>query len=137
MPTRSRSSFQSGQYLKQLDPFYDHPAYRVDFLMRYRDDETDLKLVIEYDGFAEHFTNHGTVHHGNWDSCYKPEDLERQYVLESYGYKFLRINRFNMGKDPVETLSHRLDEMVKTAHEAGTAPESGENCGRKKTGERN
>ena len=36
-------------------------------------------------------------------------------VLESYGYRFLRINRFNLGKDPVTTLSDRLFALVETA----------------------
>jgi Adenylate and Guanylate cyclase catalytic domain len=33
-------------------------------------------------------------------------------TLESYGYKFLRVNRFNMGGDPVATLSERLAKLV-------------------------
>ena len=33
-------------------------------------------------------------------------------VIESYGYKFLRINRFNLGEDPVSTLSERLKRLV-------------------------
>ena len=37
----------------------------------------------------------------------------RQKVLESYGYKFLRINKFNSGLNPVETLDKRLKELTK------------------------
>lgn len=36
-------------------------------------------------------------------------------TLESYGYKFLRINRFNLGHDPVETLSERLSSLIHAA----------------------
>lgn len=36
-------------------------------------------------------------------------------VLESYGYKFLRINRFNVGQDSVKTLSDRLAKLVGSA----------------------
>ena len=36
-------------------------------------------------------------------------------VLESYGYKFLRINRFNLGNDPVATLSDRLYALIDAA----------------------
>jgi hypothetical protein len=39
-------------------------------------------------------------------------DIERQLTLESYGYRFLRINRFNLGKDPVQTLSDRLARLI-------------------------
>jgi hypothetical protein len=35
--------------------------------------------------------------------------------LESYGYKFLRINRFNLGPDPVTTLSERLYALIDAA----------------------
>ena len=31
---------------------------------------------------------------------------------ESYGYTFLRINRFNLGKDPVVTLNERIEKIV-------------------------
>jgi hypothetical protein len=41
------------------------------------------------------------------------QHVYREKVLESYGYKFLRINRFNVGKDPVETLSRRIEALVK------------------------
>jgi len=33
-------------------------------------------------------------------------------TLQSYGYKFLRVNRFNLGADPVTTLSDRLAKLV-------------------------
>src|SRR5262249_7052360 len=91
-----QAQFEIGKYLKQLNPFYVHPKYRVDFLLTYRtDDDRVFNIVIEYDGFLEHFTEHGNIHEGNYDSYYRPEDVERQMILESYGYKFLRINRFN------------------------------------------
>lgn len=111
------AQFPIGDYLRQLDPFYQHPAYRTDFLLRYYDGQTTANVVLEYDGFSEHFTDHGKIHSGNWDQYYRPEDIERQLVLESYGYKFLRINRFNLGRDPVETLSKRLYDLIKVASE--------------------
>jgi ssDNA-binding Zn-finger/Zn-ribbon topoisomerase 1 len=43
----------------------------------------------------------------------------RQKVLESYGYKFLRINRFNLGEDPIATLDARLRRL---ADKKGDAP---------------
>jgi hypothetical protein len=38
---------------------------------------------------------------------YRPEDIKRQMVIESYGYRVLRINRFTLCEDPVATLSTR------------------------------
>jgi very-short-patch-repair endonuclease len=110
-----QAQFRLGDYLRQLDPTYHHPSYRVDFLLHYRAPEKTVNVIIEYDGFVEHFTDHHRVHEGNYDSFYRPQDIERQMVLESYGYKFLRINRFNMGQDPVTMLSDRLTQLVGTA----------------------
>lgn len=106
------AQFPVGDYLRQLDPSYQHPAYRCDFLLRYQGDEKIVNVIIEYDGFLEHFTEHKRIHVGNYDAYYRPEDIERQMVLESYGYKFLRVNRFNVGRDPVLTLSKRLTALV-------------------------
>jgi hypothetical protein len=36
-------------------------------------------------------------------------------VLEGYGYRFLRINRFNLGRDPVKTLDDRLSKLAQEA----------------------
>lgn len=33
--------------------------------------------------------------------------------LESYGYRFLRINKFNCGKDPIKELNGRIERLVK------------------------
>lgn len=107
--------FPIGDYLKQLDKNYQHPAYRCDFLLRYFGDDETINIVIEYDGFAEHFIERKKIHEGNWDQYYRPEDIERQLIIESYGYKFLRLNRFNLGLDPVQTLSARLSELIHTA----------------------
>jgi len=104
--------FPVGDYLKQLDPFYQHPAYRVDFLLQHCTKVGMVNVIIEYDGFQEHFTDHGKIHVGNFSRYYRPEDVERQMVLESYGYKFLRINRFNLGRDPVTILSKRLYDLI-------------------------
>ncbi len=109
------AQFPIGDYLKQLDPTYQHPAYRCDFLLRYRGNEKIVNVIIEYDGFKEHFVDHKNIHAGNYDTYYRPEDIERQMILESYGYKFLRINRFNLGRDQVTTLSERFYALIDTA----------------------
>lgn len=107
--------FELGKYLKQLDKTYDHPNYRVDFLLVYNDNEgIQYKIIIEYDGFLEHFGDSlGMVDESNYQEYYSPEDVYRQHVLEGYGYKFIRINKFNLGDNPVDTLDSRIQEIVK------------------------
>jgi len=74
-----------------------------------------VQIIIEYDGFEFHFNNRESVHAGNYDQYMSHSDVERQMVIESYGYKFLRLNRFNIGHDPVLTLSNRIEKLVNTA----------------------
>ena len=107
--------FELGKYLKQLDKNYNHPNYRVDFLLVYTDEEgDDHKIIIEYDGFMEHFgASSHVVNKSNYEDYYSPEDVYRQHVLEGYGYRFLRINKFNLGENPIETLDSRIHEIVK------------------------
>lgn len=103
--------FNIGEYLRQLDPLkaYQHPKYKVDFLLVYHNEKgREHKIIIEYDGFKEHFTNYDEVNEHNYSQYYSPEDVYRQKTLESYGYKFIRINKFNSGKNPIETLNNRL-----------------------------
>ena len=107
--------FELGKYLKQLDKSYNHPNYRVDFLLVYMDEEGhDHKIIIEYDGFMEHFgASAHIVNESNYEDYYSPEDVYRQHVLEGYGYRFIRINKFNLGDDPIATLDSRIQEIVK------------------------
>ena len=104
--------FPIGNYLRQLDPLYKHPNYRVDFLAKI---QTGLKvhnIIIEYDGFKEHFTNLDEVDASNYSQYYRASDVEREKILESYGYKMLRVNRFNLGREPVDTLNERLLKLT-------------------------
>ena len=104
--------FPIGDYLRQLDPTYQHPAWRVDFLVTFTTAKGVARIVIEYDGFEHHFQKGKQVNVGNHDRYLVEADVERQLTLESYGYRFLRVNRFNLGKDPIQTLSDRLTRMV-------------------------
>jgi very-short-patch-repair endonuclease len=109
-----QAQFPAGEYIKQLDRRYVHPAYVADFLFVYVDSEKkEHKIIIEYDGFESHFTDHADVNEFNYGEYHTEEHVYREKVLESYGYKFLRINRFNVGKDPVETLDQRIQGLVK------------------------
>jgi superfamily I DNA and/or RNA helicase/very-short-patch-repair endonuclease len=104
-----RPQFELGKYLKQLDKSYEHPNYKVDFLLICRDKgNKEFKLVLEYDGFEEHFQGLEEVNELNYEDYYSEDDVYRQKVLEGYGYKFIRINKFNVGKNPVETLNGRI-----------------------------
>ncbi len=104
--------FPIGDYLRQLDPTYQHQAYRVDFLMTVSAPAGRVHVIIEYDGFEHHFQRGHDIHVGNHERYLREEDVERQLILESYGYRFLRVNRFNLGLDPVATLSDRLTRLV-------------------------
>lgn len=105
--------FDLGKYLKQLDPRYEFPEYRVDFLLLHRPNpNTEAKIIIEYDGFREHFGDATGIDSSNYSQYYSEEDVYRQKVLESYGYRFLRINRLNLGDDPIATLDARLRKVT-------------------------
>ena len=110
--------FELGKYLKQLDKTYNHPSYKVDFLLVYKDEtHKEHKIVIEYDGFREHFKEIDEVNEFNYQDYYTDSDVYRQKVLESYGYKFLRINKFNIGNDPISKLNDRISALIKNGIE--------------------
>jgi very-short-patch-repair endonuclease len=109
------AQYPIGEYLRQLDPTYQHPNYKVDFLIKIRGAEKSISIIVEYDGLKEHFTGLDEIDASNYGLYMKPEDVERQKVLESYGYRFLRLNRFNLGSDPVRTLDERLARMARDA----------------------
>jgi very-short-patch-repair endonuclease len=107
------AQFELGSYLKQIDPNYSYPKYRVDFLLKVTGLRKSIQIIIEYDGFKEHFTDQEKVQKYNYEHYMRTEDVERQKILESYGYKFIRINRFNLGKDPIDTLDKRIRSLIK------------------------
>jgi hypothetical protein len=63
------AQFELGKYLRQLDPTYYHPDYRVDFLIRVADGGRQHQLVLEYDGFEFHFAKAvpaGMINSSTW-----------------------------------------------------------------------
>jgi superfamily I DNA and/or RNA helicase len=104
--------FEIGKYLKALDSTYVHPNYKVDFLLRIKTEKGIYQVILEYDGFEHHFTDRDKVNAMNWKTYLTPEDVERECILEGYGYKMLRINRFNLGNDPISTLDNRLINLL-------------------------
>jgi len=106
--------FKIGKYLRQLDRTYDHPNYKVDFLLVYKDEtHKEYKIIIEYDGFREHFKDIDEINEFNYQDYCTDGDVYRQKVLEGYGYKFLRINKFNIGDNPIKTLDERIGKLLK------------------------
>ena len=116
------AGFELGAYLRQLDPTYRHPNYKVDFLVKVQGELDTAQIIIEYDGFREHFEQLDEVNAQNYQFYMKPADIERQKILEGYGYKFLRINRFNMGENPVKTLDQRLRRLIDRHERNDTTP---------------
>jgi hypothetical protein len=109
-----KAQFPIGEYLKQLDPFYDHPSYKTDFLITYLDGKgKTTNIIIEYDGFEYHFTDYANVNEMNYEHFHNEHDVERQKILESYGYRFIRLNRFNTRDNPIPYLNYKLENVVK------------------------
>ncbi|MFC1711180.1 AAA domain-containing protein [Patescibacteria group bacterium] len=106
--------FKLGKYLKQLDKTYQHPEYKIDFLLTFIDETgREHKIIIEYDGFEDHFKDLENVNRFNYENYYTENDMYRQKQLEGYGYTFIRINKFNMGDNPISTLNNRIDSAIK------------------------
>ena len=79
--------------------------------------------MLEYDGFEFHFEKGiaaGLINESTWRSYLTPEDLEREKVLESFGVKMIRLNRFNLGPDPVAT----IDALLRQRLNGGDAKQS-------------
>jgi len=108
------SQFDIGRYIKQLNPLAQIPDYRSDFLLIYRDDFDKANMVIlEYDGFEHHFKDTGFVNETNFDRFYIEEDIERRKTIESYGYPFIRLNKFLLRDDPIAFLNDGLERYCK------------------------
>ena len=111
--------FEIGKYLSALDKQYKHPMYRVDFMLRFNVNGKQRSVIVEYDGFEFHFENRSKVDAGNWRHFLKDEDVEREHILESYGYKTIRLNKFNVGEDPVDTINELLEDVLESFNSNG------------------
>ena len=108
------SQFDIGRYIKQLNPLAQIPDYRSDFLLIYRDDFDKANMVIfEYDGFEHHFKDTGFVNETNFDRFYIEDDIERRKTIESYGYPFIRLNKFLLRDEPISFLNDGLERYCK------------------------
>ena len=106
--------FNIGKYIASEYKVY-IPKYRADFLLNYTESGKDQTLILEYDGVEYHFNNPHEVNRLNFSQSYLDYDTSRQLELESYGYRFLRINKFNLrpktkGQTETEVLNQLLEE---------------------------
>ena len=112
-----KTQFPLGKYLQQLDMTYQHPNYVVDFLITFLNKNGGYqKIIVEYDGFEYHFKDKENVNEFTYEYYYNDDDIYRQKVLEGYGYKFLRINRFNLGEDKIKALDEKLNVIFRENH---------------------
>ncbi|MFH1799112.1 MAG: AAA domain-containing protein [Candidatus Omnitrophota bacterium] len=110
--------FDIGKYISAEYKVY-IPKYRTDFLLTYSEGGKEETLILEYDGLEFHFNNPHEVNSLNFSQSYLDYDTARQLELESYGYPFLRINKFNLrprAKDETEAdaLNSLLEEKLQT-----------------------
>lgn len=90
------------------------PKYRTDFLVSYSNSGKEQVLILEYDGLEFHFKNPSEVDQLNFSQEYIDYDISRQLELESYGYHFLRLNKFNLRpQNTGETEVDVLDKLLK------------------------
>ena len=90
----------------------------MDFLLTMRGNGKEQSLIIEYDGVEFHTRNPEIVTARNFDQEYLEYDVQRQLELESFGYTFLRINKFSFlprrsGESPADVLSGMLENAFK------------------------
>ena len=107
------AQFEIGKYIRE-EYHKNIPNYRVDFLLTLTDGGKEKSLIIEYDGVEFHTRNPETVTRHNFDQEYLEYDIERQLELESYGYSFVRINKFTLipekGQTKIDVLNRLLEE---------------------------
>lgn len=89
------AQFPIGMYIKE-NYKRNIPNYRVDFLLTLSHGGKEQSLILEYDGLEYHTKNPEIVNEYNFSQEYLEYDIQRQFELESYGYRFLRINKFNL-----------------------------------------
>jgi very-short-patch-repair endonuclease len=106
------AQFPIGEYIEERFHKY-IPKYRVDFLLTLSAKGKERSLIVEYDGVEYHTRNPELVTAHNFSQEYIEYDIDRQLNLESYGYKFLRINKFMLlPKAPGQTKTNILNGLL-------------------------
>jgi hypothetical protein len=107
--------FKIGEYIR-AEYARQIPKYRVDFLMTFSKGGKEQTLILEYDGVEYHTINPDIVTKHNFTQEYLDYDISRQIELESYGYRFLRLNKFNLRPGQKgETNIDVLDSLLRKA----------------------
>lgn len=107
--------FDIGKYIQQEFKKY-IPRYRVDFLLTKSAGGKEKSLILEYDGLEYHTKDPAVVKSlEDFKEEYLEYDIARQLELESYGYHFLRINKFTLlpraqGETKVNVLNDLLEK---------------------------
>lgn len=105
--------FEMGKYIRQLDSSFTLPNYKVDFLMNYYEEGKTKTVILEYDGFEYHFQKDAEVNAYTYQYLYTEDDVERQKIIESYGYPFVRMNKFIVREDPIAFLEKEFQSIFK------------------------
>jgi len=108
------AQFEIGKYIRE-EYHRNIPNYRVDFLLTMTDGGKEMSLIIEYDGVEFHTKNPDVVTRHNFDQEYLEYDIERQLELESYGYSFVRINKFTLTPEKGQTKIDVLNKLLEQA----------------------
>lgn len=108
------AQFPIGKYIAEEYHRY-IPNYRVDFLLSLTNENgRDSTLILEYDGLEYHFKDTDNTNRVNFSNQYLEYDIQRQLELEGYGYKFLRLNKFNLlPSSKEETKVDVLNKLLK------------------------
>ncbi len=110
--------FKIGEYIK-AEYAKQIPKYRVDFLMTFSKGGKEQALILEYDGVEYHTKNPDIVTKHNFSQEYLDYDVCRQIEFESYGYRFLRLNKFNLRPEQDgETKTDVLDRFLRKTFDA-------------------
>ncbi|MEI7621360.1 MAG: AAA domain-containing protein [Candidatus Moraniibacteriota bacterium] len=104
--------FPIGNYLR-AEFAAQMPKYRVDFLLVLSKGGKEQTLILEYDGIEFHFKDPTEVSRHALSREFTDYDNGRTLELESYGYHFLRINKFTLRPEkPGDTPVMVLDRLL-------------------------
>ncbi len=104
------TKYPFANYMKPLSPSFHKALYKVFFLVMV----DSQPLVVEFDDFKDRFLQNGKNDKDNSGTYLTAQDIYAYKLLEGYGYRFLRLNKFSVGSDPAQTLDKYLSEMIKT-----------------------
>ncbi len=115
MPNQKNSTRLSANILNYFAAFTE-TRFNFRTLINYRWTKggKEQALILEYDGVEYHTKNPDIVTKHNFPQEYLDYDISRQIELESYGYRFLRLNKFNLRPEQEsETKTDVLDRYLK------------------------